>query len=490
MADSLSKPPPLEYAGGGGKAGHQFSDSHLGGHFDVCSDGLIVAALMRRKTVIIVVLAVIVCAAGGVTWWLTHRPADTGQLVLYGNVDLRQAEIAFNNNERIAAVLVQEGDRVHRGQLLARLDTGRLQPQVDQASAMVDAQRQVVERLHNGNRPEEIAEARANAESARADAANAKVQYERFANLAKTSSGAVRQQDLDNAKAALDVAEAKLLANQKALELELIGPRKEDVAQAEAQLRTDEAQLALLRQQLADAQLLAPLDGVIRSRLMEPGDMASPQKPAFSLAIVDPKWVRAYVSEPDLGKVHPGDTATVAVDSFPDKRFEGWVGFISPMAEFTPKTVQTQELRTSLVYEVRVFVKDPADDLRLGMPATVYLPVRQKNAGATSARHASRTLSAPMPVLLGRDIHKGFRRETGEPVKALDGVNLEANHGTLTALVGPDGAGKTTLIRLMTGLLTADSGELKVLDVDVAADPQQVQGASVTCRRDSGCMRT
>jgi membrane fusion protein PltH len=128
-----------------------------------------------------------------------------------------------------------------------------------------------------------------------------------------------------------------------------------------------------LRQQLADAQLVAPVDAVVRTRVMEPGEMASPQKPVFTLAITDPKWVRAYVSEPDLGKVHSGAAASVMVDSFPDRRFDGWIGFISPVAEFTPKSVQTEELRTSLVYEVRVFVKDPSDELRLGMPATVYL---------------------------------------------------------------------------------------------------------------------
>ena len=175
----------------------------------------------------------------------------------------------------------------------------------------------------------------------------------------------MRQQDVDDAKAALDVAQAQLAVNEKALELAVIGPRKEDIAQNEAQLRANEAQLALLRQQLVDAQLFAPLDAVIRTRILEPGDMASPQKPVFSLAITDPKWVRAYVSEPDLGKVHPGMSAIVMVDSFPKRRFEGWIGFVSPVAEFTPKTVQTEELRTSLVYEVRVFVKDPSDELRL-----------------------------------------------------------------------------------------------------------------------------
>jgi HlyD family secretion protein len=252
------------------------------------------------------------------------------------------------------------------------LDTRRLEPQVAEAEATAAAQRQVVERLHNGSRPQEIAEARANVESARADAINARGQYERRKTLAANSI--VSQQDLENAKAMLDVAEAKLDVNQKALDLAIAGPRKEDIGQAEAELRADEAQWAFLRQELADDQLVAPVDGVVRTRLMEPGEMASPQKPVFSLAVTNPKWVRAYVTEPDLGKLQTGMTALIAIDRFPDRRFEGWVGFVSPVAEFTPKTVETAELRTSLVYEVRVFVKDPSDQLHLGSPATVYLP--------------------------------------------------------------------------------------------------------------------
>jgi HlyD family secretion protein len=129
----------------------------------------------------------------------------------------------------------------------------------------------------------------------------------------------------------------------------------------------------LLRQQLRDSDLIAPVDATVRTRIMEPGEMASPQRPVLALAVTDPKWVRAYVDEPNLGRVKPGMTGFILVDSFPDRRFEGWVGFISPVAEFTPKTVQTEDLRTSLVYEVRVFVKDPGDVLRLGMPATVSL---------------------------------------------------------------------------------------------------------------------
>lgn len=342
--------------------------------------------------ILIAVLIVVLVLAGGVSWWLMRRDNASKEIALFGNVDLRQVQLSFNNSERIAAVLVQEGDRVRRGQVLARLHTRRLEPQLAQAVAQAAAQRQVVARLRNGSRPEEIEQARANVEAAKADLSHARQQYQRLQSAAEVSAGrAVRQQDVDAAKAALQVAEAKLAVNQQALDLAVIGPRKEDIAQAEAQLRANEAQAALLRQQLADAQLEAPVDAVVRTRLMEPGEMASPQSPVFSLAITDPKWIRAYVAEPDLGRIRPGMTASIAVDSFPDRRFDGWIGFISPVAEFTPKAVQTEELRTSLVYEVRVFVKDPADELRLGMPASVYLSLDQSDRNSSPTNSAATT---------------------------------------------------------------------------------------------------
>jgi HlyD family secretion protein len=333
---------------------------------------------MTRRTVILIVLLVLAIGGGAaaLAWRRTHPRKPSDELLLYGNVDLRQIDLAFNNNERIAAVLALEGQHVHRGQILAKLDTSRLLPQVSQAQAQAAAQKAVVERLRNGSRPEEIAQARANVDAAKADAANARVQYNRVKDLAEKSAGAISQQSIDEAKAALDVSEAKLAVNQKALDLAVIGPRVEEIAQAEAQLKANEAQLAFLNQQLADAQLLAPMDVVVRARLMEPGEMASPAKPVFTLAIIDPKWVRAYVSERDLGQLREGLPATITADSFPNRRFTGWIGFISPVAEFTPKPVQTEDLRTKLVYETRIFVTDPNDDLRLGMPATVHLPRR------------------------------------------------------------------------------------------------------------------
>ncbi len=324
-----------------------------------------------RRFAIVALLVIIAGGSAAAWWWFTHRVDPLTELTLHGNVDLRQVALPFNNNERIAAVLVQEGDRVRKGELLARLDTSRLEPQVAQATAQVAAQRAVVTRLHNGSRPEEIAQAKANLDAAKADAVNTRKTLERKVTL--LPSGGSTQQDVDTARAAAGVADARVDLNQKTLDLAVLGPRQEDIDQGEAQLRANEAQLAFLRQQLADAELKAPLDGIVRSRLMEPGEMASPQRPVFSLAIIDPKWVRTYVSERDLGHVRMGMRASVTVDSFPGRQFEGWVGFLSPVAEFTPKTVETEDLRTSLLYEVRVFVKDPGNDLPLGMPATVHL---------------------------------------------------------------------------------------------------------------------
>jgi HlyD family secretion protein len=378
------------------------------------------------KRLLMAVAILVAVAVGIYAWWYFPRRASSGPLVLYGNLDLRQIEPAFNNNERIASVLVYEGDRVHPGDVLARLDTRRLQPQYDeaeaqvaalqqvverlragsrpqeiaQAKALLDAQAKLVEKLHNGTRPEEIEQAKANVDSAQAEVINTRKRYERLIAVKQQSTGGtIAQEEIDLAKSLYDVAEAKRLAAEKAWELAKIGPRKEEIAEAEAQLearrqayelvvagpRKEEiaeaearleaakAQRDEVRQKLADAELVAPQEAIVRTRLMEPGEMASPQRPVVSLAVIDPKWVRAYVSEPDLGKVQYGMAATVKVDSFPNQPFEGWVGFISPVAEFTPKNVQTEELRTSLVYEVRVFVKDPADRLRLGMPATVTL---------------------------------------------------------------------------------------------------------------------
>jgi len=262
-------------------------------------------------------------------------------LVLYGNIDLRQVDLAFNNSERIAEVLVQEGAKVTHGQVLARLDTSRLEPQAATAEAMVEAQQAVVDRLHRGSRPQEIAEAEATVASAQADRLNAQQQWSRLSALTSVTDGrAISEQDLQGARAALDSAQAHLVLAEKSLDMSRIGPRKEDVVQGEAQLRANQSQLKLLRRQLADSELVAPSDAVVRSRLLEPGEMASPQRPVLNLALIDPKWVRAYVSETDLGRIHTGMRAAISTDSFPGRALNGWVGFIASVAEFTPNLLR------------------------------------------------------------------------------------------------------------------------------------------------------
>jgi HlyD family secretion protein len=330
--------------------------------------------------------AVILIAAGatGFVWWRSQESAEsTHTLALYGNVDIRQVDLAFNGAERITAMFVAEGDWVYAGQLLATLATERLAARVARAEAQVAAQAAVVARLVAGSRPEEINQARAELELAEAQARDAKRTLARQRELARKNMAST--QEVDDALAAAESAAARVKAAEAALVLALAGPRQEDIAAARATLRANEAQLTLAQRELVDAALYAPSDGVIRNRILEPGDMASPQTPVYTLALVDPVWVRAYVDEPDLGKIRPGMRARITTDSFPGKAYPGWIGYISPTAEFTPKSVQTSEIRTTLVYQVRVFVCNPEHELRLGMPATVGIDPSQPATPADPA---------------------------------------------------------------------------------------------------------
>ena len=329
-----------------------------------------------KKLILAVILVAGVGAAGAAAWWFRQEDDEAeDRLTLHGNMEIREVQLAFRAADRIAAMNVEEGDRVQRGQLLAKLETDRSEHMVAQAEAQVAAQQAVVSRLESGTRSEEIAQARAEVAAAETEAVNQQRIYARLRDLRKENT--TSQQAADNAEAAANVAESRLEAARQALRLALAGPRQEDIAAAKATLSAYEAELALARQNLADAILYAPTDGVIRNRILEPGDMASPLTPVYTLALTDPVWVRAYVDEPDLGKIRPGMTAEITTDSFPGKKYAAWVGYISPTAEFTPKSVETPELRTQLVYQVRVFAKNGRGELRLGMPATVTIPLNQ-----------------------------------------------------------------------------------------------------------------
>lgn len=324
-------------------------------------------------------IPVVLVVAGIALWLGTRDHADNGSdLVLHGNVDIRQVELAFNASGRIEQTLVQEGDRVQKGQLLAKLDTTRLQLALKQARAQADAQRSQVAKLKAGSRPEEIKQAAAERDAAQAVAREARQIYERQLNL--VSKQFISQQQADTAKNVLDGAQQRLKAAEEVHRLALIGPRQEDLATAKASLAAQEAAVAGLERDIAEGELYAPDAGIIQNRVLEPGDMASPQKSVFTLALTDPVWARVFLPESALGRIPTGVRASITTDSHPDRKYAGWVGYISPTAEFTPKSVETQELRTSLVYQARVFACDGADQLRQGMPVTVAIAYDQPPA--------------------------------------------------------------------------------------------------------------
>jgi len=330
---------------------------------------------MNRSALRLMVPILLLAAAAG-WWWHGHDMAgENGRLQLYGNVDMREVGLAINGNGRIAEMRVQEGARVGKGELLARLDTDRLQALVAAAEAQVEVQQAILARLLAGNRPEDIRKARADLAAAEAQATDAEATARRLQTLSEQDLASREQ--ADNAAAAAKAARERVKAASQLLRLAVKGPRQEDIDAARAQLKANQAQLALARKELDDASLTAPVDGIIRNRILEPGDMASPQRPLYTLAITDPLWVRAYVPETDLGRIQPGMRAEVTTDSFPGKRYKAWVGYISPTAEFTPQSVQTEEMRTQLVYQLHVYVCNPAGELRLGMPATVEIQTGQ-----------------------------------------------------------------------------------------------------------------
>lgn len=327
-----------------------------------------------KKSVLVVVAAAVVLAALFAWWWSGRDKQAEGALLLQGNVDIRQVSLAFDGSGRVQEVRVEEGDQVKAGEVLATLDTRTLQLQADQAKAQIETHRQTVARLRNGARPQEVIQARSQLAAAQADAARTAQDLQRLQGVAAATDGrGVSALEMDRARSAAKVAAATAELQQQGLALVEQGPRKEDIAAAEAQLQAADAQLALLQHQIDLGQLKAPVAAVVRSRLVEVGDMASPQRAAFALALTQPKWVRVYTSETELGRIRAGQSAQVTSDSRPGRSVAGKVGFISSVAEFTPKSVQTEELRTSLVYEVRVLVDDPDDQLRLGQPVSVRL---------------------------------------------------------------------------------------------------------------------
>lgn len=331
------------------------------------------------------IIPLILLIAGGIYVWQT-RHGDEGNRVLrlQGNVDIRQVELAFNASGRIASLNVREGEKVEAGQLLGQLDGERLKLALAQAEAQVAAQQQTLARYQSGSRPEEIRQARAQRDAAQAAMADAEHVLQRQESLVEKQF--LSRQQLDTSRFSLDKARAQLQASEETLHLAQLGPRKEDTGTVRANLAALEAAAATIRRDLAETELHAPSAGIVQNRILEVGDMANPAKPVLTLALTEPIWVRTWLAEKELDRVPVGAQATIVTDGQPERVWRGWVGYVSPTAEFTPKTVETTEIRSSLVYQARVFLCPGHQGLRLGMPATVRIALDQPAAAATGGQ--------------------------------------------------------------------------------------------------------
>lgn len=327
----------------------------------------------KSKTLRIVLLAAVVAAVlwyggGALGWW---SKADDGRLKLFGNVEIREVQLGFRVAGRIERLLVDEGDKVIPGQVLAELDTRPLQDRLAGAEARLESASATASRDANGSRPQQISEARA--EVAAADSAVIEARRQNNRRKALEGKGFLSRADLQSSEAALRAAQARLAQARAALSLAEEGTRVEDQAASAANRDAILAERRAVQTDIGDAVIRAPEPGQVLTRAREAGAIVQSGQTVLTLALTQPVRVRAYVAEPDLHRIRPGMAVTVRTDGT-DREWPATIGFISPVAEFTPKTVQTEQLRTDLVYRIRLTVTDPKGDLRQGAPVTVIVP--------------------------------------------------------------------------------------------------------------------
>lgn len=276
-----------------------------------------------------IVLILIVIMAVFLLWLLVFKKDKKDELLLYGNIEIREVNLSFRVSGRLKELYFEEGDYVKKGQILARLDSDTFETSLKEAKA----------------KEAETAALKINSYDI----------YRR--NLALCDDETISKEECEN-----------ILTNKNRTAADF------DLAQA---------QLKSAKIALNDTRLIAPNDGIILTRITEPGTILASGVPVYSMSLFKPLWARAYVSEEDLGKIKLGQKAFISNDSMPDKEFKAHIGFISPVAEFTPKTVETVSLRTDLVYRLRVIIDDIEDGsnkelslyLRQGMPVNIRIPL-------------------------------------------------------------------------------------------------------------------
>ena len=334
------------------------------------------------KTVAKAVVLLIIAAA--VAAFLYQREQKkksepvSDSLTYYGNIEIRRVNLSFRVAGKIADVLAEEGESLTKGQTFAKLDAEPLEVDVQLAQAALDQARAALEKAENGARKQELEEARAQADECRATLELAEADLSRNENL--IGKNAVSQSGYDASLSTRNVAKARLAKALANLELLEEGTRQEDLAAARASVAQAEAALARAKIAFQDAVLQAPNDGVVLTRVAEPGAIVAAGQTVATLSVRDVVWVYIFVEEPDLGKVAPGVEVEITTDSS-EKSYVGHVGYVSPEAEFTPKTVETPNMRTNLVYRARIVVETPDLGLRQGAPVSVKIPLGAAGTG-------------------------------------------------------------------------------------------------------------
>lgn len=322
-----------------------------------------------RKLIFFGLLSLIALIGGGLFYyWL---PPPKSYLFLHGNVDIRQVELGFRVGGRILSMRYEEGDYVKKDAYLAELDPVPFQNDVNNQKALFEEAQANFNKFKTGSRPEEIQQAQALVKQREASFTNAEINLHRQEDLVKR--GLASKQAFDDASTQMKEAQAQLKSAQEGLSLTTQGFRIEEIMAAKAALEAAQARLSIAQTNLADTKLLAPEPGTILTRIKEPGAVIAAGTPVYALTLNQPVWVRSYVTEIDLGRIKPGMKAWIYTDTYPNQPLEGQIGYISPQAEFTPKNIETKELRSDLVYRIRVTANDPTGKLRQGMPVNVLI---------------------------------------------------------------------------------------------------------------------
>ncbi|CBJ80112.1 putative multidrug resistance membrane protein [Xenorhabdus bovienii str. Jollieti] len=323
---------------------------------------------MNSKKFALFLLAIII-VIGAIVGIDYYQEQNDKELMLYGNVDVRTVNLGFRVAGKLAALQVDEGDTITAGQALGQLDNTPFINALNQAKATRDAAKANLAKTEAGYRTEEIAQVRA--ETTQKESAF------RFADsFLKRQQGLwqrkmISDNDLDNAKTGQHQALAAYQAAKDKLRQFEAGYRKEEIAAAKAQLAQAQAAVAQAELNSQDTQLTSPSAGVILTRAIEPGTMLAAGNTVFTLSLTKPVWIRAYIDEPNLNQAIAGREIQIYTDGRKNQPYHGKIGFVSPTAEFTPKNVETPDLRTDLVYRLRIIVNDPDEGLKQGMPVTL-----------------------------------------------------------------------------------------------------------------------